>query len=234
MVLQQELDAGHKSYRLQGEALQQDWVAELELDGARSFVPNTENRTPLKVLVLYGSLRRRSYSQLLAFEFARRAYQLHRGAGVFCQRDPRCALFLRSFGTDIFTAHRILDGLGADARVFDPEGLPMKDDRSEEHPKVQELRGLSLWSEAHVWVSPEQHGTLTAVFKNQIDWIPLSLGSVRPSQGRTLAVAQVRNFCHALLSPVVMTRLHPHCCTCSRGCPVVQASAALLCSLCCR
>ena len=69
----------------------------------------------------------------------------------------------------------------------------MKDDRSEEHPKVQELRGLSLWSEAHVWVSPEQHGTLTAVFKNQIDWIPLSLGSVRPSQGRTLAVAQVRD-----------------------------------------
>lgn len=67
----------------------------------------------------------------------------------------------------------------------------MKDDRSEQHAKVQELRGLSLWSEAHVWVSPEQHGTLTAVFKNQIDWIPLSLGSVRPSQGCTLAVAQV-------------------------------------------
>lgn len=88
-------------------------------------------------------------------------------------------------------AHRILDSLGADARVFDPEGLPLKDDRSEEHAKVQELRGLSLWSEAHVWVSPEQHGTLTAVFKNQIDWIPLSLGSVRPTQGRVLAVAQV-------------------------------------------
>ena len=28
-------------------------------------------------------------------------------------------------------------------------------------------------------------------FKNQIDWIPLPLGSVRPTQGRTLAVAQV-------------------------------------------
>lgn len=74
--LQQELDAGHKSYRLQGEALQQDWVANLELDGARSFMPNSKNRAPLKVLVLYGSLRQRSYSQLLAFEFARRAYQL--------------------------------------------------------------------------------------------------------------------------------------------------------------
>lgn len=31
----------------------------------------------------------------------------------------------------------------------------------------------------------------TAVFKNQIDWIPLSTGSVRPTQGRTLAIAQV-------------------------------------------
>ena len=71
----------------------------------------------------------------------------------------------------------------------------MKDEASEGHPKVVELRDLSLWSEAHVWVSPEQHGTLTAVFKNQIDWIPLSLGSVRPSQGRTLAVAQARRDC---------------------------------------
>ena len=71
----------------------------------------------------------------------------------------------------------------------------MKDEASEAHPKVVELRDLSLWSEAHVWVSPEQHGTLTAVFKNQIDWIPLSLGSVRPSQGRTLAVAQARPDC---------------------------------------
>lgn len=64
-------------------------------------------------------------------------------------------------------------------------------------------------SDGHVWVSPEQvsrflrvaeahvemlatqHGQLTAAFKNQIDWIPLSTGSVRPTQGRTLAIAQV-------------------------------------------
>ena len=91
-----------------------------------------------------------------------------------------------------FEFARILDALGADVRVYDPTGLPIKDAVPESHPKVQELRNLSLWSEAQVWVCPEQHGTITAVFKNQIDWIPLSLGSVRPTQGRVLAVAQVR------------------------------------------
>lgn len=60
-----------------------------------------------------------------------------------------------------------------------------------EHPSVQELRELSFWSDGHVWCSPEQHGNLTAVFKNQIDWIPLSTGSVRPTQGRTLSIVQV-------------------------------------------
>lgn len=90
-----------------------------------------------------------------------------------------------------FEISRILDRLGADVRVFDPTGLPVKDGVSENHPKVQELRELSQWSHAHVWVSPEQHGNVTAVFKNQIDWIPLALGSVRPTQGRTLAIAQV-------------------------------------------
>ena len=48
-----------------------------------------------------------------------------------------------------------------------------------------------MWSEGQVWSSPEMHGTMTGVFKNQIDWIPLALGSVRPTQGRTLAVMQV-------------------------------------------
>ncbi|CAO3666734.1 unnamed protein product [Umbelopsis ramanniana] len=86
---------------------------------------------------------------------------------------------------------RILDKLGADVKVFDPTGLPVKDDVSQDHPKVQEIRALSTWSQAQVWVCPEQHGAITAVFKNQIDWIPLSIGSVRPTQGRTLAIAQV-------------------------------------------
>ena len=48
-----------------------------------------------------------------------------------------------------------------------------------------------MWSEGHVWISPEQHGSMTGVFKNQLDWIPLSVGAIRPSQGRTLAVMQV-------------------------------------------
>lgn len=89
---------------------------------------------------------------------------------------------------------RILDFLGAEVRVFDPADLPMKDETSAEHNKVAELRNLSMWSEAQVWSCPEQHGTITGVFKNQIDWIPLALGSVRPTQGRVLAVAQVSLF----------------------------------------
>lgn len=111
---------------------------------------------PPKILVLYGSLRERAYSRLLAEE-----------------------------------AGRILEGLGCDVRFFNPEGLPVKGPGLEDHPKVQELRELSQWSEGQVWSCPEMHGTITGVFKNQIDWIPLSIGAVRPTQGRTLAVMQV-------------------------------------------
>ena len=88
-------------------------------------------------------------------------------------------------------AERLLRHFGAETRVFDPHGLPIQGSVEPDHPKVQELRALSLWSEGHVWVSPERHGTLTAVFKNQIDWLPLEEGGVRPTQGRTLAVMQV-------------------------------------------
>ncbi|CAB3788365.1 arsenical resistance protein ArsH [Paraburkholderia fynbosensis] len=88
-------------------------------------------------------------------------------------------------------AERILRHFGADTRVFDPHGLPLVDSVPADHPKVVELRKLSEWSEGHVWCSPERHGTLTAVFKNQIDWLPLESGGVRPTQGRTLAVMQV-------------------------------------------
>jgi NAD(P)H-dependent FMN reductase len=55
---------------------------------------------------------------------------------------------------------RILWRLGCDVRVYDPSGLPMKDDVQQAHPKVQELRDLSRWSDGHFWVSPEQHGNL--------------------------------------------------------------------------
>jgi len=88
-------------------------------------------------------------------------------------------------------AERILRQFGAETRVFDPHELPILDSVPANHPKVQELRALSLWSEGQVWVSPERHGSVTGVFKNQIDWLPLEDGSVRPTQGRTLAVMQV-------------------------------------------
>ncbi|MCF5725623.1 arsenical resistance protein ArsH [Pseudomonas syringae] len=88
-------------------------------------------------------------------------------------------------------AARILTLMGAEALIFDPSGLPLPDDSPEDHPKVKELRDLVLWSEGQVWCSPERHGAMSAVFKAQIDWIPLTMGAVRPSQGKTLAVMQV-------------------------------------------
>jgi len=88
-------------------------------------------------------------------------------------------------------AGRILTTMGAEVRFYDPKGLPVFDQESHEHPKVAELRALSQWSEGQVWVSPEMHGNISGVMKNQIDWIPLSIGAVRPTQGRTLAVMEV-------------------------------------------
>lgn len=111
---------------------------------------------PPRVLMLYGSLRERSYSRLLAEEAA-----------------------------------RILEGLGCEVRWFHSHQLPIKGPSSEDHPEVKRLRELSEWSEAQVWSCPEMHGAITGVFKNQIDWIPLALGAMRPTQGRTLAVMQV-------------------------------------------
>jgi arsenic resistance protein ArsH len=86
---------------------------------------------------------------------------------------------------------RLLEHFGAETRIFDPSGLPLPDDAPVEHPKVQALRELVQWSEGQVWCSPERHGAMSAVFKAQIDWIPLTLGAVRPTQGKTLAVMQV-------------------------------------------
>jgi len=109
-----------------------------------------------RILLLYGSLRERSYSRLVVEE---------------------CV--------------RLLHALGAEPRVFDPRDLPLPDSCDASHPKVQELRDLVTWSEGQVWCSPERHGAMTGIMKTQIDWIPLSLGAVRPSQGKTLAVMQV-------------------------------------------
>ena len=88
-------------------------------------------------------------------------------------------------------AARLLEYFGADIKIFNPSGLPLPDDCEADHPKVQELRELVIWSEGMVWCSPERHGAMTGVMKSQIDWIPLSLGAVRPTQGKTLAVMQV-------------------------------------------
>ena len=86
---------------------------------------------------------------------------------------------------------RILRHLGAETRFFDPAGLPQPDGADADHPKVAELRELANWSEGMVWSSPERHGAMTGIMKSQIDWIPLSLGGVRPTQGKTLALCQV-------------------------------------------
>lgn len=127
----------------------------VDLPTAGRLTPPTSNHPP-RILLLYGSLRERSYSRFATQEAA-----------------------------------RILEAFGAETRIFDPTGLPLPDGAPVDHPKVQELRKLSEWSEGQVWCSPERHGAITGVMKSQIDWIPLSVGSVRPTQGRTLAVMQV-------------------------------------------
>jgi arsenic resistance protein ArsH len=128
----------------------------LDMPCMDKLAPVGEQAHPPRILMLYGSLRERSFSRFLTEEAA-----------------------------------RILEHFGAEVKIFDPMELPMAGSVPEDHPKVVELRALSLWSEGQVWCSPERHGAITAVMKNQIDWIPLEQGAMRPSQGRTLAVMQV-------------------------------------------
>ena len=120
------------------------------------LVSQQASKHPPRILMLYGSLRERSYSKLLTLETA-----------------------------------KLLEAMGAEVRVFDPLDLPQPDAAPDAHPKVKELRDLATWSEGMVWCSPERHGAMTGILKTQIDWIPLSLGAVRPTQGKTLAVMQV-------------------------------------------
>ena len=112
-------------------------------------------------------------------------------------RSPRILVLYGSLRETSFSRNlafefaRLLELLGCDVRIFHPRGLPVRDPQLEKHIKVTELQSLTVWSDGHVWVSPEMHGTMTGTFKNQLDWIPLNTGSLRPTQGRTCLVAQV-------------------------------------------
>ena len=123
--------------------------------GAGFVGAGTSAHAPRFVL-LYGSLRERSYSRLLTLEAA-----------------------------------RLLIAMGGEVRIVDPTGLPLPDSAPDTHPKVQELRQAAAWAEGMVWTSPERHGAMTGIMKAQIDWIPLSIGALRPTQGKTLAVMEV-------------------------------------------
>ena len=133
-------------------ALDADQLQDLD---ARALFP-AQSGAPIRILILYGSLRDVSYSKALAGE-----------------------------------CDRLLRRLGAETRIYDPEGLPQPDGEPDAHPKVAELRDAAGWCDGFVWVSPERHGAMTGIMKSQIDWIPLSMGGVRPTQGKTLAVLQV-------------------------------------------
>ena len=126
------------------------------VDEASLLAPARKTHPP-RILILYGSLRPRSFGRLSGEE-----------------------------------AGRILTRLGSKVRFFNPSGLPQVDDGVDaSQPKVRELRDLVVWSEGMVWSSPERHGAMTGLMKTQIDWIPLSEGVVRQTQGKTLAVMQV-------------------------------------------
>jgi len=121
-----------------------------------SLKPLQASSHPPRILMLYGSLRERSYSKLLTLEAA-----------------------------------RLLEAMGAEVRIFDPLDLPQPDAAPDSHPRVSALREAAAWSEGMVWCSPERHGAMTGIMKSLIDWIPLSVGAVRPTQGKTLALMQV-------------------------------------------
>lgn len=121
-------------------------------------------------------------------EALRRPFSTHKPRILILYGSLRQVSYSRLLALE---AKRLLEHFGAEVKVFDPASLPLPDDAPVSHPKVQELRDLSTWSEGQVWVSPERHGTLTGIMKAQIDWIPLAVGAIRPTQGKTLAVMQV-------------------------------------------
>jgi arsenic resistance protein ArsH len=141
--------------KINGQPLNLD-LNSFELPQQELLSPVKPSSHPPRILLLYGSLRERSYSKLLTLEAA-----------------------------------RLLQLMGAEVKVFNPLNLPQPDAAPDTHPKVKELRDLATWAEGMVWCSPERHGAMTGIMKSQVDWIPLSVGAVRPTQGKTLAVMQV-------------------------------------------
>lgn len=131
-------------------------AAEFRVPTIEALTPASRATHPPRILLLYGSLRIRSFSRLLTFEAA-----------------------------------RLLQAMGCETRIYDPTGLPLPDGAPDSHPKVEALRALAAWSEGMVWTSPERHGAMTGIMKAQIDWLPLNLGALRPTQGKTLAVMEV-------------------------------------------
>jgi arsenical resistance protein ArsH len=137
-----------KAYRpfiLNSEITAGDWISKLELSTVVKMSEENIQKTGerLKVLVLYGSLRQRCVSCLPPWIFVLNS------------------MTFRSYSRLLaFEASRILFRLGCDVRVFNPAGLPVKDDAQQSHHKVQELRDLSRWSDGHMWISAEQHGNL--------------------------------------------------------------------------
>lgn len=95
----------------------------LDIPSMEKLAPSGDLDYLPRILMLYGSLRERSFSRFLTEEAA-----------------------------------RIRQHFGAEVKIFDPMELPMAGNVPEDHPKVVELRALSLWSEGQVWCSPERHG----------------------------------------------------------------------------
>jgi len=150
-----EVRKAYRPFILEGKDAEDDWVAELELSTALKMVDTQllqRGDDRLRVVVLHGSMRSRY--RLLPAKCPHGCVQWH------ILTPGRSYSRLLSY-----EASRILFRLGCDVRMYDPTGLPVKDDVQHTHPKVQELRELSKWSDGHIWICPEQHGTL-------VSWCP--------------------------------------------------------------
>lgn len=156
-----EVRKKYRPFILNAQQQAEDWANGLELDTVLDMAEKDLRLTQkrLKVLVLYGSLRKRYLGNLSS--------RLLPSDEIVQDNQSRLVAnaALRSYSKLVaLEASRILFRLGCDVRVFNPEGLPVKSDVDHAHPKVRELRELSTWSDGHLWVTPEQHGNLVCHF----------------------------------------------------------------------